>query len=66
MVSPRDGENLQAGKPAHEAFWSFTLEPVGYGQSRLIARGLAEPPPSVASRAGGRLVWEPAHFVREQ
>jgi hypothetical protein len=66
MVSPKDWENLQAGRPAQEAFWSFTLEPSGNGQSRLIARVRGGTPPSLASRAVGRLFWEPMHFVMEQ
>ncbi len=66
MVSPNDWERLQAGRPAQEAFWSFTLEPLGNGQSRLIARVRGGTPPSLASRAVGRLFWEPMHFVMEQ
>jgi hypothetical protein len=66
MVSPNDWENLQAGRPAQEAFWSFTLEPLADGQSRLIARVRGTTPPTLASRAVGRLFWEPAHFVMEQ
>ena len=66
MVSPNDWENLQAGGPAREAFWSFTLEPLAGGQSRLIARVRGSTPPTLASRAIGRLFWEPAHFVMEQ
>jgi len=66
MVSPKDWERLQAGKLAQEGFWSFTLEPLGDGQSRLIARARGATPPSFASRAVGRLFWEPMHFVMEQ
>lgn len=66
MVSPSDWEMLQAGRPAHEAFWSFTLEPLGNGQSRLIARVRGGAPPTLAARAVGRLFWEPMHFVMEQ
>jgi hypothetical protein len=66
MVSPKDWESLQAGRPAQEAFWSFTLEALGNGQSRLIARVRGGTPPSLASRAVGRLFWEPMHFVMEQ
>ena len=66
MVSAKDWENLQAGKPAQEAFWSFTLEPLPDGQSRLIAGVRGTTPPSLVTRAVGRLFWEPAHFVMEQ
>jgi hypothetical protein len=66
MVSPKDWENLQAGRPAQEGFWSFTLEPAPDGQSRLIARARGGTPPTLASRAIGRLFWEPMHFVMEQ
>jgi len=66
MVSPKDWEGLQAGRPAREAFWSFTLEPLPDGQSRLIARVRGGTPPTLASRAMGRLFWEPMHFVMEQ
>lgn len=66
MVSPSDWENVQAGRPAQEAFWSFTLEPLADGQSRLIARVRGTTPPTLASRVVGRLFWEPAHFVMEQ
>ncbi len=66
MVSPNDWQRLQAGKPAQEGFWSFTLEPLEKGQSRLIARVRGGTPPTILSRAAGRLFWEPMHFVMEQ
>jgi hypothetical protein len=66
MVSANDWERLQAGRRPQEAFWSFTLEPLGNGQSRLIARVRGGTPPTLASRAVGRLFWEPMHFVMEQ
>jgi hypothetical protein len=66
MVSANDWESLQAGRRPQEAFWSFTLEPLGNGQSRLIARVRGGTPPTLASRAVGRLFWEPMHFVMEQ
>ncbi len=66
MVSPTDWERLQAGARAQEGFWSFTLEPVGSGKSRLIARVRNGPPPTLTSRAVGRLFWEPMHFIMEQ
>ena len=66
MVSANDWERLQAGRPAREGFWSFTLEPPGDGRSRLIARVRNGPPPTLASRAVGRLFWEPMHFIMEQ
>jgi hypothetical protein len=66
MVSANDWERLQAGKTAQESSWSFTLEPLGDGQSRLIARVRGGKPPTLLSRAVGRLFWEPMHFVMEQ
>jgi hypothetical protein len=66
MVTANDWANLQAGKRAQESFWSFTLEPLGDGQTRLIARVRGGTPPTLTSRAVGRLFWEPLHFVMEQ
>ena len=66
MVSANDWNRLQAGKQAQEGFWSFTLEPLGNDQSRLIARIRGGTPPTFASRAAGRLFWEPMHFIMEQ
>jgi lysophospholipase L1-like esterase len=66
MVGANDWASLRAGKPAHEGFWSFTLEPLGNNQCRLIARVRGGTPPTLASRAVGRLFWEPMHFVMEQ
>jgi hypothetical protein len=66
MVSPKDWERLQNGRQAQEGFWSFTLEPSGNGQSRLIARLRNGTAPTLASRAMGRLFWEPMHFIMEQ
>jgi hypothetical protein len=66
MVSPNDWQSLQSGGTAKEAFWSFTLEPIEGGQTRLIARVRGGTPPTFTSRAVGRLFWEPAHFVMEQ
>jgi len=65
MVSLNDWQSLQAGGPAHEGFWNFTLEPLPDGQTRLIARLRGGTPPS-AARLLGRLFWEPAHFVMER
>jgi len=66
MVTAKDWEQLQAGHPAKEGVWSFTLEPLPDGQSRLIARMRSGTPPTIASRAAGRLFWEPMHFVMER
>jgi hypothetical protein len=66
MVTANDWENLQAGKSAQEGIWSFTLEPLQNGQSRLIVRARGGTPPTLAGRAVGRLFWEPMHFVMEQ
>jgi len=66
MVSPNDWQRLQAGGSAQEGMWTFTLEPLGDGQTRLIARVRGGTPPTLTSRLVGRLFWEPAHFVMEQ
>jgi hypothetical protein len=66
MVSVKDWAMLQAGRPAQESSWSFTLIPLGAGQTRLIARVRGETPKTVTSRAVGRLFWEPMHFIMEQ
>jgi hypothetical protein len=66
MVSPNDWQRLQAGGRAQEGMWTFTLEPLGDGQTRLIARVRGGTPPTLTSRLVGRLFWEPAHFVMEQ
>jgi hypothetical protein len=66
MVSANDWQRLQSGGRAQEGLWSFTLEPRGDGQTRLIARVRGAEPPTLASRLVGRLFWEPAHFVMEQ
>jgi hypothetical protein len=39
---------------------------LGDRQSRLIARLRGGTPPSLVSRAVGRLFWEPMHFIMEQ
>ena len=66
MVSPNDWQRLQAGGRAEEGMWTFTLEPLGDGQTRLITRMRGGTPPTLTSRLVGRLFWEPAHFVMEQ
>jgi hypothetical protein len=66
MVTVNDWQRLRAGSPAQEAVWSFTLEPLEDGQTRLIARVRGGEAPTLSSRLAGRLFWEPAHFVMEQ
>ena len=66
MVSPNDWHSVQSGGRAHDALWSFTLQPTPDGQTRLIARMRSANPPTVLSRLMSRLFWEPAHFVMEQ
>jgi hypothetical protein len=66
MVSPKDWQQVQAGRHADEGFWGFTLQPIDGGRTRLIARVRNGPPPTLGSRLMGRLFWEPAHFVMEQ
>jgi hypothetical protein len=66
MVTPNDWQRLQAGGRAQEGFWSFTLQPLEGGQTRLIARIRGAESPTLVTRAAGRLFWEPMHFVMEQ
>ncbi len=66
MVSTNDWQRLKDGGRAQEGMWTFALEPLGDGQTRLIARLRGGTPPTLASRLVGRLFWEPAHFVMEQ
>lgn len=66
MVTARDWNALQTGRPAQESIWIFTLQPNAAGQTRLIVRVRGGTPPTLASRLTGRLFWEPAHFVMEQ
>ncbi len=66
MVTSTDWQSLQTGTRAQESLWSFTLQPLDAGQTRLIARIRGGVPPTLASRLLGRLFWEPAHFVMEQ
>ncbi len=66
MVSVNDWQRLQAGGHATEGMWTFTLEPLGPGDTRLIARLRGGEPPKLTARLLGRLFWEPAHFVMEQ
>jgi hypothetical protein len=66
MVGAKDWQSIQAGGNAQEGFWSFTLQAINGGQTRLIARVRNGPPPTLGSRLMGRLFWEPAHFVMEQ
>jgi len=66
LITPADWKNVQPGGRAREGFWSFTLQPIDAGQTRLIARVRGGTPPTLASRLMGRLFWEPAHFIMEQ
>jgi hypothetical protein len=66
MVAQNDWERLQTGRHAQAGFWSFTLEPLGDGQSRLIARVRGGKPATFMSMITGRLFWEPMHFIMEQ
>lgn len=66
MVMPADWQSLQAGGPAHDGIWSFTIQSTASGQTRLIARVRGGTPPTLGARVMGRLFWEPAHFVMEQ
>ncbi len=52
MVTPNDWQRLQSGGRAQEGLWSFTLEPVEGGQTRLIARLRGGESPTLATRGG--------------
>jgi len=66
MVSFDDWQRIQNGGRAQDGLWSFTLEPVGDGQTRLIARIRSAPPRNLAQRLASTLFWEPAHFFMER
>ena len=66
MVTAKDWRRLQAGGRAEETLWAFTLEPIGSGQTRLIARLRGAAPTNVSQRLMLSLFWEPAHFVMER
>jgi len=66
MVMTEDWQRLQAGGHAQDALWSFTLEPAGEGNTRLIARLRAAPPKNVTQRLASSFFWEPAHFIMER
>jgi hypothetical protein len=66
MVGPDDWKRLRSEERAQDGFWSFTLQPLGNGQCRLIARVRSGKAPTLMSAATGRLFWEPMHFIMEQ
>jgi len=66
MVSAADWQRLQTGGQAQDVIWSFTLEPLGASQTRLIARLRAAPPSNGRAQLVSSLFWEPAHFVMER
>jgi hypothetical protein len=66
LVMTNDWQRIQQGGHAEEGMWTFTLEPLADGQTRLIARLRGGTPPTLSARLLGRLFWEPAHFVMEQ
>jgi len=60
------GTVYRPGGKAEEGVWSFVLEPLPDGHTRLIARLRGGTPPTLSARLLGRLFWEPAQFVMEQ
>jgi hypothetical protein len=66
MIMPNDWQRIHNSERAQEGVWSFTLQPLAGGRTRLIARLRGGTPPTLAGRLAGRLFWEPAHFVMEQ
>ena len=59
VVTPKDWQRLQSGGRAQETLWAFTLEPVGVGQTRLIARLRGAEPTNVSQCLISDLFWEP-------
>jgi hypothetical protein len=59
MVSLKDWQSLETGGRAHEGIWSFTLEPLPDGQTRLTARLRGGTPPALTSQVVGRWFWSP-------
>ncbi len=65
LVSPADAERVLAGGPAPQGVWSFVLEPVGDGTTRLVMLSVGGDPPRFG-RFSELAFWEPAHFVMER
>lgn len=66
LVAPPDWERVRESKPAQEAVWSFILEPIQGGRTRLIARSLTGCGLGLQKKVAHYLFWEPAHFVMER
>jgi hypothetical protein len=65
LVSPGDVELLTEGC-AREGVWSFVLDPVGQGVTRLVMLSLGGEAPTPSRRVADLLFWEPAHFIMER
>ncbi len=61
------GGSLAPGAAEMGGTWTFLLQPVGAGITRLIVRTrVAEFPPLWLSKLFSRLMLEPAHFIMER
>lgn len=65
LVSPADAAQVLAGGSAAQGVWSFVLEPVGDGTTRLVMLSVGGEPPRFG-RLSEVAFWEPAHFVMER
>jgi hypothetical protein len=66
MVMADDWRVIQYGGTGERGLWSFNLQPMPDGGTRLIARARGGTAPTLTGKILGRLFWEPAHFVMEQ
>lgn len=66
LVLPADAERVQNEGRAPGGVWSFALEPLHDGTTRLVMLSLGAETASRSSRVAELLFWEPAHFVMER
>lgn len=55
-----------AGEPPVDETWTFFLDPIDAGTTRLIVRNRRDYPPSLANFVIWRVMTEPAHFIMER
>jgi hypothetical protein len=66
LVTPRDWERIQSGKPADEMVWSFTVESLTSHRTRLIARSLGGPSVSPKQKLAHYSFWDAAPLAMQQ
>lgn len=66
LVMPADVPRVWDEGRAREGAWSFALDPVGPGTTRLVMVSLGGTVPGLARRLADLAFWEPAHFVMER